>query len=197
MSSSVHAIILAAGASERLGFPKALARFGRRTALQIAVHNVFAAGLPPPIVVLGHAAELLAPFVSDLRASAVVNRSWEEGQASSFLAGLRKVPRSAQGFMLYPVDYPMLRPVHLRRLLAAFRSRSEPSIFVPTHAHHGGHPVLFRSAVRRELERLTPRRTLRDVVYLDPARVCFVPIGSGAHRADFDTPRHYRRLRDR
>ncbi len=190
----MHAVILAAGASERLGFPKALARFGRRTALQIAVDNVRAAGLPAPIVVLGHAAEFLTRYVSDLRAPVIVNRSWEKGQASSFLTGLRGVPRSAAGFMLYPVDYPLLRPSHVRKLVAAFRADPDSEIFVPTHARHGGHPVLFRSSIRREIERVGPRRTLRDVVYRDPGRVRFVPIGSNAHRADFDTPRQYRRL---
>lgn len=194
MTASVHAIILAAGASERLGFPKALARFGRRTALQIAVRNVRAAGLQAPIVVLGHAAEFLTRYVSDLRASVVVNQAWKKGQASSFLTGLGKVPRSAAGFILYPVDYPLLRPAHLRRLLATFCTRPDSQIFVPSHARHGGHPVLFRMAIRPEIERLGPGRTLRDIVYQNPGRICFVPINSSAHRADFDTPDQYRRL---
>jgi molybdenum cofactor cytidylyltransferase len=190
----IHAVILAAGASERLGFPKALARFGRRTAVQIAIENVRASALPPPTVVLGHAAEFLRPFVEELRTPVAVNSRWRRGQLSSFQAGLRLVPRDCAGFLLYPVDYPLLTAAHLRMLLAVFRHRPESAIVVPTYRGHGGHPVLFRASLRREVMALGPRQTLRDVVYRDPARVRFVPIGSNAHRTDFDTPEQYRRI---
>src|SRR5258708_5149532 len=45
-------ILLAAGSSDRLGFPRPLARFGNKTALEIAVENC--AGLARPVVVLGN-----------------------------------------------------------------------------------------------------------------------------------------------
>lgn len=194
MRGGIHAIILCAGASERLGFPKALVRFGKRTALQIAVDNVIRAGLPRPWVVLGHAAPLLQPYAKDTGARVVVHPRWKEGQLSSFLAGLRKVPRSAAGFMLYPVDYPLLRPADLLKLLRAFEREPDREIFCPWHRGHGGHPVLFRARLRKDFEQLAPGRSARDVVYRDSRRVLFVPIASDAHRRDFDTIEDVRRL---
>lgn len=188
----VATVLLAAGGSKRLGFPKALARFGRRTALQIAAENVRAARLRPPIVVLGHAAEFLRPYADEIGARVVVNVRWQTGgQISSVQAGLRAVPRGATGFLLYPVDYPLITPDVVRALLRAFARHPTASIVLPTCRGHGGHPVLFRANLRREIESLGSRRTLRDVVYRDPSRIRFVPIGSEAHRADFDTPKQY------
>jgi molybdenum cofactor cytidylyltransferase len=195
--SRIQAIILAAGASRRLGFPKALARFGRRSALQIAVENVRGAGLPPPIVVLGYSAAFLRPYVTDLGARPVENRRWEEGQLSSFRAGLRRAPKGTTGIMLYPVDYPLIRPRHVVRLVQAFEQIPTLDIFCPTYRGHGGHPVLFRARLRREFMRLKPKQTARDVFYKEPARNGFVPIESNAHRSDFDTPAQYRRVQRR
>lgn len=194
---SIHAIVLAAGASSRIGFPKALAKFGRRSALEIAVANVRAAGLPRPWVVLGHAAEFLRPYVEEAGARPVVHSGWRRGQLSSFLAGLRRVPPSASGFILYPVDLPLLRPQHLRGLVRAFEGHPNQEIFCPVYQGHGGHPVLFRGRLRKEFTRLGPKGTARDVVYRDLRRVHFVPIRTNAHRRDFDTPGSYRRLRSR
>src|SRR5580693_8365243 len=78
-------IILAAGSSKNLGTPKALARFGRKTALRIAVENC--SGLEPPLVVLGCDVKLVRPEVP-CTARIVLNLKWREGQLNSLLCAL-------------------------------------------------------------------------------------------------------------
>lgn len=176
-------IILAAGASKRLGFPKALARFGSRTALQIAVENCRCVG--KPIVVLGAQAARIRPFVPR-SCRVVINRRWRQGQLGSLLAGMKKAPRTA-AVMLYPVDYPLLTATIVRRLARACGTRP---IVVPSFRKRGGHPVIFAPSVRPELEQA---RTARDVVYRDARRIRFVSVRSPAIWLDIDTPAAYRR----
>jgi len=182
-------IILAAGPARALPWPKALAPFGRKTALQIALENC--AGLAPPVVVLGHRAAEVRPTVPP-GVRVVVNRAWQRGQLNSLLAGLRRVPPRA-AFILYPVDYPLLRPATLRRLVAGFRSRRRhQSIVAPVFRRRQGHPVIFSAALRAELLRA---RTAKEVVERNPQRLKLVPVGTPAIWQDFSTPASYRRRR--
>ncbi|MFI5086798.1 MAG: 7,8-didemethyl-8-hydroxy-5-deazariboflavin synthase CofG [Terriglobales bacterium] len=178
-------IVLAAGASD-LGFPKALARFGGRTALEIAVENC--AALEAPVVVLGSDAERVREFVPP-GARVVVNANWRAGQMSSLQAALAEIAPGAD-FMLYPVDYPLLtRPV-IEQLAAAFRARlTRQVIAIPKCKNRSGHPVIFASELRAEVEQ---SQTARDIVYRDAARVRVVPVATDAIWRDLDSPAAYR-----
>src|ERR1051326_9259734 len=109
-------IILAAGPSPNLPFPKALAQFGGKTALQIAIANC--QSLAKPIVVLGSDANLIRHHVSK-SVRVVVNRQWRNGQLSSLQAALKITPSDAT-FMIYPVDHPLIQRATIRHLVTAF-----------------------------------------------------------------------------
>lgn len=180
-------IILAAGRSVRLPFPKPLARFGKKTAVQIAVENC--AGLGRPVVVVGFQAARVRRAIP-AGARVVVNRAWRKGQLGSLLAGLRGVPR-ASPFLLYPVDYPLLTRAVVRRLAAAFKHKGpRHAIVVPVFRKRTGHPVVFSSELRDELARA---RTAKEVVTRDRGRVKLVPVTTPATWQDYSSPATYRR----
>jgi len=178
-------IILAAGAST-LRFPKALAKFGDRTALQIAVENC--AGLDTPLVVLGSEAERVRPFVPK-SARVVMNDNWRAGQMSSLRAALAEMAPDAD-FMLYPVDYPLLTRQVIAKLVAGFRARTrKQSIAVPRFKKRGGHPVIFAAELRPEFEQV---ETAREIVYRDPKRATFVNVATASIWRDLDSSAAYR-----
>jgi 7,8-didemethyl-8-hydroxy-5-deazariboflavin synthase CofG subunit len=178
-------IIMAAGPSD-LGFPKALARFGSRTALEIAVENC--AALEAPVVVLGSGAERVREFIPP-GARVVVNANWRAGQMSSLQAALAEIALGAD-FMLYPVDYPLLTRQVIAKLTAAFRTRlTGQAIAIPRCKRRGGHPVIFASELRAEFEQ---SQTAREIVYRDAARVRVVPVAFDAIWRDLDSPAAYR-----
>jgi len=196
-------IILAAGPPRRLPFPKPLAPFGAKTALDRAVETCCATrGLAPPIVVLGCQARRVL-FCWRTRSSSrthlatfVHNRKWRRGQLSSLLAGLRRLPLRACGFLLYPVDYPLLTPRLLERLLQAFHTRARwQQIVVPAIGRRTGHPILVSRELAPEF-RFCVRQggTARDVIYraTRPDRVLRVPVRERAIFRDFDSPASYR-----
>jgi len=187
LGHNVSPIILAAGRCPGLGFPQALARFGERTAVSIAIDNCGALGRP--IVVLGHAARQILPFVPR-GVGVVVHRGWQAGQLSSLRAGLQRVPKGSP-FLLYPVDYPLLTRRLVQRLVHAFlRRRAGKEIALPVNRGRRGHPVVFSPAVRREFART---RSAREIVEKDRLRVKEVQVNTAAIWKDFDTPDAYRR----
>jgi CTP:molybdopterin cytidylyltransferase MocA len=179
-------IILAAGPSPDLLFPKALAIFGEKTALDIAVANC--AGLARPIVVLGSDAKLIRRAVPE-NTKVVMNPRWHEGQLSSLFAALRHVPARA-AFMLYPVDHPLLQRKTIQRLVKAFQARKATEMIVmPGHKGSFGHPVILAADLRKEI---LAAKTAREVVYRAPERIKVLNARTSAIYEDFDTPASYR-----
>ncbi len=179
-------VILAAGSSRGLGFPKPLACFGPRTALEIAVANC--AGLGRPIVVLGSDANRVRRTVPG-NTTVVVNHRWRSGQLSSLLCALHRVPSGA-AILLYPVDHPLLARSILHRLARAFWSRRQHQrITMPCYLNRPGHPVIFAPEVLPEFK---TAKTAREVTYRDPARIRYVRVNTPAVCTDFRSPETYR-----
>jgi CTP:molybdopterin cytidylyltransferase MocA len=186
-SIRIFPIILAAGGPGKLGFPKPLAKFGDKTALQIAIENC--AGIEPPIVVLGYRAASVRKFLP-IDARHVLNRNWRYGQLASLLAGLRRVPRGA-AFLLYPVDQPLLTRDLVARLVKAFYARQPAhKIVMPRVGHRAGHPILCDGSLRGELR---AAETAREVVYRNQSRIRYVRVSDRAIWNDFDSKASYRR----
>lgn len=180
-------IILAAGSSRGLPFPKALAPFGGKAAVDIAVENCRYIGRP--MVVLGSDAERIRGRVPSA-AKTVINRNWPRGQLSSLCCALNGVPKGA-AFLIYPVDLPLLQRGTLQRLVRAFRGRNAPEeIVMPRHRGKYGHPVIVSAAVRNEF---FTAKTARDVIYRLPGRIRIVEVHTGAIYEDFRTLVSYRK----
>jgi len=180
-------IVLAAGASTNLPFPKALARFGRKTALQIAIANCRLLGRP--VVVLGADARGIRRELPK-STRVIVNRQWRKGQLSSLQAALRQVPPSA-AFMIYPVDHPLIRSATIGQLLRAFCTRSaSQEIVMPRHKSAYGHPVIVSAALRPEF---FAAPTAREVIYRHLDRVRILDVNTASILDDFNSPESYDR----
>jgi molybdenum cofactor cytidylyltransferase len=181
-------IILAAGASTRMGRPKALLEFNGRTALALVLDAV--RELDEPVVVLGHEAETLRPHVT--RGRAVTNADWARGQTSSLKAGLRAAPGS-EAYLMHPVDTPLIRVEDVRALVASRQGDPRAGrVWIPSHRMRRGHPVLFDAPVAEELLRLDDASPARGI--LEAAGIVHVETESPYVLMDMDTPDDYARL---
>jgi CTP:molybdopterin cytidylyltransferase MocA len=178
-------IVLAAGSSQALPFPKALALFGKRTALDIAVENCsFSSKL---LVVLGADAKRILPAVPK-SSEVVINRKWSKGQLSSLQAALKNIEPDA-AFLLYPVDHALITRKIVEQLVRAFRARSAPEeIVMPRHKGAYGHPVIVSAAVRPEFFEAA---TAREVIYKAPERIRVLNVRTSSILEDFDTMESY------
>ncbi len=147
---SVPAIILAAGASSRLGRPKQLLQYRGEFLLPRAIRLAAEAGANPVLAVLGaHLDVILASLQFDL-AIPVVNKAWQQGIAGSIHAGLRAIDAAAPaatGALIMTCDQLQLTADHLRALLHSFSAQTSPAIACSAYAGIHGIPAIFpRSA---------------------------------------------------
>lgn len=169
------AVILAAGASTRLGQPKQLAQIGGEMLLDRAVRVADEAGCWPIVVVLGaHARQVLSRC--PLRSVAVlVNPWWQEGMASSVRLGVAAIT-SWDGVVLMTCDQPVVTPEHLQAL--ATSGEATASAYKGRH----GVPAYFPTASFPALQQLIGDSGARDL--LKEART----IGLSGGELDIDTP---------
>jgi CTP:molybdopterin cytidylyltransferase MocA len=178
-------IILAAGSSPELPFPKGLAPFGKKTALQIAVENCRALGRS--IVVLGSQANSILPEVPKA-CQVVINRNWRKGQLGSLQRALKSVPADA-AFLIYPVDHPLLKRTTLSQLVRAFQNRTaSQEIVMPRHRKAYGHPVIVSARVRPEFLKA---QTAREVIYRVPERLHILNVRTSSIFEDFNSQQSY------
>ena len=156
MMARIGAVVLAAGASTRLGFPKQLVMHEgeplvRRTAVAAAE-----AGADPVVVVLGSDAEAIAAALTGLLSvRTVVNPEWRTGLASSLAVGLREVlaDGSCEAALVTLADQPLVDSTGLARLIRAFDG--EHRIVASAYANTVGVPAIFAREYVDELTRLT------------------------------------------
>lgn len=190
---SLRVAILAAGASTRLGEPKALARLGPRTALEWLVAAASRVDARPFVVVGAHAVEIRARAPSPCEI--VENPRWQMGRTSGL--ALARARAGAVDLLVAPVDVPLVDARTFEALAAAWREAGEPERgwLAPRESLTGrhGHPVLIGRALLAELERISDLRELRRRA----APLFDVPIADPAVLDDLDTPEDRERLRRR
>jgi molybdenum cofactor cytidylyltransferase len=150
----VAAVILAAGASRRMGENKLLLRVGGQSLLRRTVLTAAMAGLDPVLVVLGHEADRTRAEVQDLPCTPVLNARHAEGPHTSLRAGFLALPDTARGAVVLLADMPRVTPAMLERLVALHRSGAR--LVVSDYEGVDAPPVLHDRTLFDEL------RTLED-----------------------------------
>jgi CTP:molybdopterin cytidylyltransferase MocA len=168
------AVILAAGASSRLGQPKQLVEIGGETLLERTVRAAEDAGCWPVVVVLGAEARHVMSQCPLRSVAVIVNPAWREGMASSLRLGVAAIT-SWDGVLLMTCDQPAVTAEHLQALTASGEIASS------AYGGQRGVPAYFPAAAFSDLLQLRGDSGARDL--LNQTRTIDLPGGE----LDIDT----------
>jgi len=186
---TVAAIILAAGASRRLGQPKQLLMHGGETMIERVIRLANEGGATPVITVLGAHFELIHEVVRLSNSRLVVNSAWEQGISSSIQAGLTAVEEGAPqtlGALVLACDQPWLSAEHLRAMLEVFGTQATPAIVASAYLGVLGTPAVFPRQVFAKLRALRGDMGARTLLMQPPCPLVSLPFPGGG--IDIDLP---------
>ena len=147
------AIVLAAGASGRLGRSKQLLRVDGETLIHRAARLALSTGPLVTLVVVGADADKVAAEVGDLDVQRVDCADWQSGMGASLRAGIGALPAACAGALVVLCDQPALDSTHLQRLCAAWQSGPDRAA-ASAYAGHIGVPALLPRAWFGEVQQV-------------------------------------------
>ena len=165
MSSRIGAVILAAGASTRLGQPKQLALFHGKTLLAHAIEAALGASCSKVVVVLGAGAERIRPEIESSSVQIVLNPDWEQGMGGSIRTGISALQEDAEveAAALLLCDQPLVTTATIVSLLK-IRAATSHAIIASEYDGVPGPPCIFARALFPELLTLTGAEGARRII---------------------------------
>jgi molybdenum cofactor cytidylyltransferase len=189
----VAGVVLAAGASTRMGGNKLLFEIDGEPLLRRAVRRAAEAGLDPVIVVLGHDADQAREALGDVPCRTVFNPDYARGVNTSLRAGIRAVPSDVQAVVVVLADMPLVSAPMVAAIVERYHASTAPLV-VSEYGDVQAPPTLYDRSLFGELLRTEGQGCAKQVVrrhWEEAVRV------ASCHEAltDLDTPEDYERVK--
>jgi molybdenum cofactor cytidylyltransferase len=188
------AIVLAAGASSRMGQPKQLLKYRGQTLLRRICEAAIEAECAPIVVVLGAHAQQIAAELDHLAVDATINPNWQSGIGSSIRAGVQRMIELSpilDATLILLCDQPVVDASVIARLVQMYRE-SGKGVCAASFAQTLGPPVVVSRRFLEMLLRLPDDRGAKQLWLEHPEELCRFECAEG--EIDLDTPEDLRRL---
>lgn len=190
---NITGIILSAGASRRMGSPKALLRYECETFLDRLI-RLFSDVCAPVIVVLGNDSQAIrAGLEHPGNAVFTLNPDPDRGMLSSLQCGLRQVPDDSSAVLFTLVDHPNIAGSTLSALTGAFRLHHAP-VIIPVHQGRKGHPVCISNRLISEFLGLPDTAQPKDVIRAHADHARYIEVEDPGVVSDIDDADAYAAL---
>jgi molybdenum cofactor cytidylyltransferase len=194
MTTETAIIILAAGASSRLGQPKQLLPFKAGTFIEQLASEAVASRLGAVVVVTGAAEKQVQDALKNIPVKISFHPNWREGMGSSIACGMKALMETSpacENVIICVCDQPDVDAAVLNGL-AEKRRTSGKGIVASAYAGTVGTPVLFSAAYFGQLVALSGEAGAKTIVKSNGTDLATLPFEAGAR--DIDTPADYAQL---
>lgn len=189
---NIPQILLAAGASSRMGSPKPLLSWGSQKLIEYQINKLLATE-QKVCVVLGAYASEIKPIIEHLPITIVINNQWEQGMGTSIAVGVAEVKKripNAEAVLISTIDQPMVTTDYLLEIIQIFEKNTSQIIVSESNKGWKGVPVLFDRYFFDELEVLGGDKGAKSII--NKSNV--LSIHAGDLLEDMDTPEIYNKL---
>jgi molybdenum cofactor cytidylyltransferase len=196
----VAGLLLAAGASTRMGQPKLLLPVEGRPMVERVLGECVRSDLDNVVVVLGYQWDRIAEALGALRLNPkvrlVVNPEYASGMSASIRAGLPEVVKGYDHVMIVLADMPFMNADVINLLVARYLSSGCVMGAIRVKGRRS-HPVIFGREIYPALMKLCGDAGARHLFHAPEKDLCLVDLGDAYDDQDIDTPEDYARLQDR
>ncbi|MCS7219989.1 MAG: nucleotidyltransferase family protein [Anaerolineae bacterium] len=190
----ISAIVLAAGASQRMGCPKLLLPLGDKLVIEHVVHTVTATNVDEAIVVVGHWRAEMEQVLAGLPVRVAFNPDYARGEMlSSVQVGLKAASPMATAALIALGDQPQVSVATMNRIAAALRGEDD-RICLPIFGGRRGHPIGLPRRFWSEVLSIGQGGSLREVIRRHQDAIAEIPVPDDAILSDMDTLQEYARL---
>lgn len=190
---NIAILILAAGASSRMGKVKQLLPWEDTDLLGNAIKNAKASNAKSVVVVLGAHVESIQNKITDKGVVIIENKNWRSGLGSSIACGtdfLIKSKNRTNGILIMLADQPLMDTSYLNAMMAAFNTEQE-TIIATAYKNRAGVPALFSTSYFNKLTKLDDDFGAKKII--DSSEHVLV-LNPGEKTIDIDTKSEYERL---
>jgi molybdenum cofactor cytidylyltransferase len=185
----IAALVLAAGESRRMGDANKLTIPVDGTPMVARVVDALQQSRAQRVIVItGHEPERIKEALSGRDVEFVHNPDYAEGIGSSVRMGITALDDDADGALVALGDMPWVNTEVINRLVDAFITDRELSIFIPMFGGKRGNPVLWGSQHFPELLALSGDVGGKALFDRHATAICYVNVESASVNTDVDTP---------
>ena len=165
-------LLVAAGASRRLGQPKQLLPYRGSTLLEHSIDVCMASEIGNVFVVLGAHYELIFPKIGITKGTVLRHKNWANGMGSSIAFGMQKIQTIGDysGVLISVADQPFLSSFLLQKIISKQRE-THASIVTSIYEKGGGPPVYFAQQYFAQLADLEGDTGAKTIVKQHSKRV--------------------------
>lgn len=186
-------IILAAGASSRMGAPKQLLLVDGKTLIKRICETAMDTPCHPIVTVLGANRNLIRKETDRMPITVIDNPQWENGMSSSIkmgLAGAYMTEKAIEAAIFLTVDMPYVNAELINKMIEKAESDEKIEIVACKYDSQMGIPVLFKRTLFTDLLELTGDEGAKKVVLKNKDKTAFIDFPEG--KLDLDTIDEYR-----
>lgn len=192
----ITAIVLAAGASSRLGQSKQLLQVEGEPLLRRIARVSCESNADRTLVVLGDNEREHGRIIRDLPLYICIHSDWERGMGSSLKAGMEFIQSflsDTTAVIVVVCDQPLLTTDHLNHLIDKYKSTGAP-VVASAYSNVLGVPVLFDASLFDGIRRIDDAHGARQIIDKNKANAQRIAFQGG--ELDIDTPEDYQRYQE-
>ena len=192
VGKDIHAVLLAAGRSERMGpNNKLLLNVDGIPLVRKSAINILNSNVTSMTVVTGFDENKIVNALSGLNVNFVKNINFREGLSSSLKAGLANITPTPSAVIICLADMPKIQPEHINQLIENFDPLKGWEICIPTNDGKRGNPVLIGSRFFPYIFETSGDFGAKQVMKQHSDKIVEVEIGTSDIHFDIDTQDEY------